>query len=166
MTESIFMWGQKENRDMHVREVQSFRTNQYRKVASFIYEPGCKKGRKERKRAVQLTGIVNENVAPFSSLGTSAHISPPCASTMFFDMKSPNPIPLSDFDANFLNNLGIISGSIPFPVSSTRINNTLFFSPFSFFLKFCILFSSDTETVTVSPSLENLMAFPTRLVIT
>ncbi|MGH9950114.1 MAG: hypothetical protein ACRD5J_00675 [Nitrososphaeraceae archaeon] len=50
MTESIFMHGRKDNRDMHVREVESFRANRYRKATSFIYEPGCKKGKKERRK--------------------------------------------------------------------------------------------------------------------
>jgi hypothetical protein len=46
------MWGRKDNRDMHVREVESIRTNQYRKAASFIYEPRCKKGKKEERMEV------------------------------------------------------------------------------------------------------------------
>jgi hypothetical protein len=32
-------------------------------------------------------------------------------------MNKPNPVPLSDFVANFVNNLGNISESIPVPVS-------------------------------------------------
>jgi len=31
---------------MHVREIEPFRRNRYKKVASFIYEHGYKKGRK------------------------------------------------------------------------------------------------------------------------
>jgi hypothetical protein len=33
---------------MHIREIEPFRTNRYKEVASFIYEPGYKKGRKKR----------------------------------------------------------------------------------------------------------------------
>jgi hypothetical protein len=38
---------------------------------------------------------------------------------MLFEIYNPNPVPVSDFVANFVNNLGIISGSIPVPVSLT-----------------------------------------------
>jgi hypothetical protein len=38
---------------------------------------------------------------------------------MLLDINSPNPVPLSDFVANFENNLGNISESIPEPVSFT-----------------------------------------------
>jgi hypothetical protein len=64
---------------------------------------------------------LNEKVAPFLTpfalLLFSAHIVPPWASTMFFDMYKPSPIPMSDFVANFVNNFDNISGSIPVPVS-------------------------------------------------
>src|SRR5919202_1633722 len=60
------------------------------------------------------TGKLNENVAPLSSLLFSAHILPPCASTILFDMNNPKPVPpISDFEANFVNNFGSMSESIP-----------------------------------------------------
>ena len=31
-------------------------------------------------------------------------------------MNKPNPVPLYDFDANFVNNLGNIAESIPWPL--------------------------------------------------
>jgi hypothetical protein len=36
---------------------------------------------------------------------------------MLFEIKSPSPVPDWDFVTNFENSLGIISGSIPVPVS-------------------------------------------------
>jgi hypothetical protein len=57
------------------------------------------------------------NVAPFSFELFSAHIFPPCASTILLDMNNPSPVPETDLEANFENNLGEISGSIPVPVS-------------------------------------------------
>jgi hypothetical protein len=36
---------------------------------------------------------------------------------MLFDMKRPSPVPAVDFVANFVNSLGNISESIPWPVS-------------------------------------------------
>jgi len=57
---------------------------------------------------------LNANVAPFfPSLLFLAHILPPCASIMLLEINSPNPVPVSDFAANFENNRGYISGSIP-----------------------------------------------------
>jgi hypothetical protein len=39
---------------------------------------------------------VKVNVAPFPSLLFSPHILPPWASTIFFEIKSPNPVPFSE----------------------------------------------------------------------
>jgi hypothetical protein len=64
-------------------------------------------------------GRVNANVAPNPSGLFSAHILPPCASVIFFDMKSPSPVPFSDLLANFSNSFGKISRSIPLPESLT-----------------------------------------------
>jgi len=36
---------------------------------------------------------------------------------MLLQINNPNPVPLKDFDVNFSNNLGNISGSIPVPLS-------------------------------------------------
>jgi hypothetical protein len=47
----------------------------------------------------------------------SAQILPPWASTMLFEINNPKPVPESDFVANFVNNLGNISESIPVPAS-------------------------------------------------
>jgi hypothetical protein len=64
-------------------------------------------------------GMLKLKVAPLPSLLFSAHILSPCASTIFLQINNPKPIPvpLSDFIANFVNNLGNISESIPEPVS-------------------------------------------------
>jgi hypothetical protein len=59
-----------------------------------------------------------------------AHILPPWASTILLDMNNPNPVPDSDFVANFVNSLGIISGSIPLPLSLTLIVIALLSCPF------------------------------------
>ncbi len=53
------------------------------------------------------------------SLLFSAHICPPWASIMLFEIKSPSPVPDWDFIAIFENSLGIISGCIAVPVSFT-----------------------------------------------
>jgi hypothetical protein len=58
-------------------------------------------------------------VAPFPSWLFSAHIFPPWASIMLLEINNPNPVPEKDLVANFENNLGVISGSMPVPVSST-----------------------------------------------
>jgi hypothetical protein len=42
------------------------------------------------------------------------------------DMNNPSSVPVSDFVANFVNSLGIISGSIPFPVSLTLALSSFF----------------------------------------
>ena len=60
---------------------------------------------------------MNVKVAPFPSELFSAHILPPWASMMLFDMNRPRPVPTKDFEANFEKSLGIISWSIPIPVS-------------------------------------------------
>ena len=36
---------------------------------------------------------------------------------MLLQINNPKPVPLNDFDTNFSNNLGNISGSIPVPLS-------------------------------------------------
>ncbi len=64
-------------------------------------------------------GILNVNVAPLlpSSL-FPAEMVPPCASIILLEIYNPKPVPpVSDFVANFENNLDIISASIPKPVS-------------------------------------------------
>jgi hypothetical protein len=38
----------------------------------------------------------------------SAHILPPCASIILFDINNPNTVPSKDVVANFVNNLGLI----------------------------------------------------------
>src|SRR6266487_4701693 len=72
-----------------------------------------------------LIGRLKLKVAPTPPLPSlpsilfSAHISPPWASIILLQINKPSPIPglLSDFVANFENNLGKISESIPLPVS-------------------------------------------------
>src|ERR671913_39952 len=78
---------------------------------------------KEVYSCVNLTDRLNENVAPsfppplflWLKLLFLAHILPPCASTILLEMNRPKPVPFSDLVANFVNNLGIIDGSIPGP---------------------------------------------------
>jgi len=48
-----------------------------------------------------------------------AHIFPPCASTIPLQMKSPNPVPISDFETNFVKSRVSNSSSIPTPSSFT-----------------------------------------------
>jgi hypothetical protein len=68
--------------------------------------------------AVSLCGIVNVNVAPPAEL-LYPRIVPLCALIIDFDMNKPSPVPLRDFDTNFVNILGSISFRIPEPVSET-----------------------------------------------
>ena len=68
-----------------------------------------------------LIGRMKENFAPFPSSLFSAHIFPPWASTMLLQIYRPRPVPWKDFDANFVNSLGKISESIPWPLSLTVI---------------------------------------------
>jgi len=49
-------------------------------------------------------------------------------------MYKPNPVPASDFVANFSNSLGSISLSIPVPVSFTIIFTCLFSLSIFFFI--------------------------------
>ncbi len=65
-----------------------------------------------------LSGRANANVTPLPSALFCTQIFPPWASIILFDMNKPKPVPVTDFVANFANNLGIISGSIPVPVSA------------------------------------------------
>ena len=45
---------------------------------------------------------------------------PLCASMILFDINNPNPVPVLKLVASLVNNLGIISRSIPLPVSVTE----------------------------------------------
>ena len=62
-------------------------------------------------------GKVNVNVAPLASELFFAHILPPWASIILFEINIPNPVPVCDFVANFVNSLGNICRSIPMPLS-------------------------------------------------
>ena len=73
----------------------------------------------------QSLGKLNEKVAPFPSRLFSAHIFPPCVSIMFLDIYNPSPVPIADLEANFVNNLGNISGSMPVPKSFTLTTTSL-----------------------------------------
>src|SRR3989442_9510157 len=78
--------------------------------------------------------------------------SPPCALTIFFDMKRPSPVPpVSDLVVNLVNSLGNTSASIPAPVSFMLTRTSLSF------------FSVDTVMI---PSFVNLIALLRRLEIT
>jgi hypothetical protein len=54
-------------------------------------------------------GRLKLKVAPFPSILFSAQILP----TILLEIYRPKPVPLKDFELNFVNNRGIISGSIP-----------------------------------------------------
>jgi hypothetical protein len=60
-------------------------------------------------------------------------IDPPWDSTIFFEMYKPRPVPVSDFVANFSNNLGNIWGSITLPSYFIR-NTTNFYLSLLLFL--------------------------------
>jgi hypothetical protein len=64
-----------------------------------------------------LIGKLNLNVAPFLFELFSAHIFPPWALIILFEINNPNPVPSKDFVANFENSLGKISESMPVPLS-------------------------------------------------
>jgi hypothetical protein len=72
---------------------------------------------------------------------------------MLFEMNNPKPVPISDFEANFVNSLGNTSGCIPVPVSRIlkRISRLLYFFP--------------TARV-ILPSFVNLIALLSRFEIT
>src|SRR5207245_9609945 len=96
------------------------------------------------------------NVAPLPSVLPSLHIFLPCASTIFFEMNNPRPVPISDSVANIVNSLGKISGPIPIPVSFTlRITSLIWFLP--------LFFISEIDTI---PSLVNLIALVSKLYMT
>src|SRR5919108_5370539 len=99
------------------------------------------------------SGKLNLNAVPFPSGLFSAHILPPCASTMLFEMNNPNPVPVSDLETNFVKSRGNISLSMPVPVSLTLTMNSFFLSSF-------LTSSAETEMV---PDLVNFKALLTRL---
>lgn len=67
-----------------------------------------------------LNGRLDIKAAPLSPLGLFvAHILPPCTPIIFFEIKSPRPVPFPDVVSNFENSYGAISVSIPEPLSFT-----------------------------------------------
>jgi len=46
-------------------------------------------------------GMVKLKIDPLPLELFWAHILPPCASIIFFEIKSPKPIPITDFEVNF-----------------------------------------------------------------
>lgn len=79
---------------------------------------------------------------------------------MFFEIYNPNPAPWNDLDANFVNNFGIISLSIPIPLSLISKITTFLFSSLLFFL---LLMLMDMYTYSLSINLTELVI---KLVIT
>ena len=69
-------------------------------------------------------------------------------------MNNPSPVPLLDFATNFVNSLGIISGSIPGPLSVT-LTRALPSSSFSI-----------SALIVILPCVVNLTALSIRLEIT
>jgi hypothetical protein len=108
-----------------------------------------------------LNGRLNANVAPFPSGLVCAHILPPWASTMLFEINKPNPIPLLKVEpiANFENKFGKILEGKPMPVSFIF---TITSPPLPVF--FFFFFSS--VVMDIVPSFVNLMAFLSRFEIT
>jgi hypothetical protein len=96
--------------------------------------------------------MVNVKVAPLPSRLFSAQMLPPCASMILLEINNPKPVPVMDFVTNLVNSLGMISGSIPCPVSLILTTISLVFS-----------FVTTTETF---PFLVNLIALVKRLVST
>jgi hypothetical protein len=67
-----------------------------------------------------LNGRLDIKAAPLSPLGLFvAHILPPCTPIIFFEIKSPRPVPFPYVVSNFENSFGAISVSIPEPLSFT-----------------------------------------------
>src|SRR4030095_14335683 len=89
-------------------------------ITRYAYRIFCKNGCYPVFSIQVLSGRLKLNVAPLSAL-FSAHIFPPCASTIPFEMKSPSPVPISDLDANFVKSLDEISYSLPLPIFLTTI---------------------------------------------
>jgi hypothetical protein len=85
---------------------------------------------------------------------------PPCSSIIFFEIKSPRPVPCPDVAANFENNFGAISVSIPEPLSFTETITScsmlLFFKVPTF----------SCSAIDIVPSFVNLRALASRLEIT
>src|SRR5215216_4289817 len=79
---------------------------------------------------------------------------------ILFEIYKPKPVPVSDLVANFENNRGRISGSMPVPVSLT-----LTMTSSSSSLLLLLLFLLSTSTVIV-PSLVNLTALLIKLEMT
>ena len=96
--------------------------------------------------------MVNVKVAPLPSRLFSAQMLPPCASMIFLEINNPKPVPVSDFVTNLVNSLGMISGSIPCPVSLILTTMSL-----------ALPFETATEML---PLLVNLIALVMRLVTT
>jgi len=88
----------------------------------------------------------------------AAHILPPCASIIFFEIKSPRPVPFPDVLANFENSFGVISVSIPEPLSfTTTITSRMLLSLLTIF---------SCSEIDIVPSFVNLIALASRLEIT
>ena len=71
---------------------------------------------------------------------------------ILFEMNSPSPVPVLDFATNFVNSLGIISGSIPGPVSFTLTRALPCYFSFSI-----------SALIVILPCVVNLTALPIRL---
>jgi hypothetical protein len=69
---------------------------------------------------------------------------------ILFDINKPSPVPTKDFEANFEKSLGMISGSIPIPVS---------FMETITLLSLLSLLSFISDEITMLPFCVNLIAF-------
>jgi hypothetical protein len=90
---------------------------------------------------------------------------------MLFDIYNPSPVPRYDFVVNFVNNLGVNSGSMPEPVSFTAITTSScssFTAP-SFpplLLSLAVTFLLVLAVTVTVPSFVNFIALSSRLEIT
>ena len=109
----------------------------------------------------RLIGRLKVKVAPLPSELFSAHILPPCASTIFLEINNPRPVPWNDFDANFENNLGTIWWCIPWPVSF-MVTKTY---PLSLISALTNIFPSSVSerTYTIAQLSDQLMGLSTRI---
>jgi hypothetical protein len=95
----------------------------------------------------------------------SAHILPPWASTILFEIYNPKPVPLKDFVANFVNSLGNISGSIPTPVSFILTIISFWLLSLLLFFFISIAVSASATVIDILPpsslvKIENNLTYP------
>jgi len=81
---------------------------------------------------------------------------------MFLEINNPNPVPVWDVVANFVNSLGYIRGSIPSPVSVML--TTVLVIAASLLSELHLL--PDVILIVIAPSFVNLIALINKLLMT